>query len=120
MSTRKTTSSDRLAQWQEHYSKLKQSLTSIGYICPGSVVERYMPCGKPTCRCTADPANRHGPYYEWSRKVKGKTVTVRLSEPEASVYKELTMNDRTCNKLFHQMRKISMQIATTMIREIKK
>lgn len=112
-------SQPRVLQWQKRYEGLKQSFVEIDYLCPGSVVERYMPCGKSACRCAADPANRHGPYYEWSRKVRGKTATVRLSKQAASVYKEFTKNDRACKKLLNQMRKISMRVARVKTEEMK-
>lgn len=39
----------------------------------GSLSERYVKCSKPNCACRQDPEARHGPYYSWSRVVKGKT-----------------------------------------------
>src|SRR5437660_7236038 len=104
MSIGKNKLSRRLLQLKQRYQELKQSLLKLGYVCPGSVVERYMPCGKLGCRCASDPARRHGPYYEWSRKVQGKTVTVRLSKQAAKIYKEFTENDRMFKKILGQMK----------------
>ena len=119
MSNEKKKSSSPLLRRQRRYHELKKSIVKLGYVCPGSVVERYMPCGKSNCRCAADPANRHGPYYEWSRKVRGKTVTIRLSEQAAELYKEFTRNYRICKKLFNQMQSSSMGVAKTMADEMK-
>ncbi len=106
-------------QWRSRYEDLKHALGGLGLLCPGSVVERYMPCGKSACHCMSDPANRHGPYYEWSRKVRGKTVTVRLTQQEANLYQEFTRNDRAFRKLVDQMRKTSLLIAKVMAAELK-
>ena len=45
-------------------------------------------CGRAACPCHRDPARRHGPYWEWTYKVAGKTVYHRLSPQEARIYKE--------------------------------
>jgi hypothetical protein len=45
-----------------------------------------MKCGQPTCACHRDASQRHGPYFEWTYKVKGKTVNVKLSpQPHRSI-----------------------------------
>ena len=71
------------------YEALKRSLADLGMFRRGSVVRRFMPCGKPGCRCQAAPPNLHGPYYQWTRKVGGKTATLRLSEREAKLLKDM-------------------------------
>ena len=57
----------RLERYERSYralaDRLAAELATIGFISPGSVVSRYTSCGKPGCRCQADPPQRHGPYY---------------------------------------------------------
>jgi hypothetical protein len=48
------------------YERLRKSLAQVGYISQGSVVDRSQ---------LRPP--RSG--YQWTRKVKGKTITVALS-----------------------------------------
>ncbi len=38
----------------------------------------YRSCGKPGCACKALPPRLHGPYYQWTRKVDGKTAELML------------------------------------------
>ncbi len=45
---------------------IKRELTALGPLRPGSVSRQYNVCGSPQCRCKADPAQRHGPYYQLS------------------------------------------------------
>jgi len=54
-------------------------------------VSRYTSCGKPGCRCQGDPPQRHGPYYQWSRALSGKTVSRRLNETDANLYRTWTV-----------------------------
>jgi hypothetical protein len=109
MATKKITS--RLDRWEADYVDLKRSLLDLGYICPGSVVERYVPCGKSNCCCMANPNDRHGPYYEWSRKVRGKTITVRLPKEQAALYEEFTKNNQKLRKVCDRMKSISIKVA---------
>ena len=70
-----------------------------------------MPCGKPSCRCAGDPSKRHGPYYEWTRKLGGKTATVRLTAEQARLYEEWIENRRRLKKIMARMQEVSIQVA---------
>jgi hypothetical protein len=78
---------------------LAAELASIDYALPGSLARRYMRCGKPTCRCKADPPMLHGPYLHWTRTVAGKTVTRTLTEAQASRYQAWFDNARRLREL---------------------
>jgi hypothetical protein len=54
---------------------LKAELNKVGNMRPGSLVERYRKCGKPSCHCAGKNAHGHGPSYSLTHPVKGKTVT---------------------------------------------
>ena len=100
---------DELDQCRTAYEGLKQRLAEIGFICVGTVLEVYEPCGKRNCRCHADPPKLHGPYYRWTRKVAGKTVSVRLSPQQAPVYMECAANRQTLQTILDEMTAISMR-----------
>lgn len=98
------------SQLQRHertYRALAAELATIGFISPGSVVLRYTSCGKPGCRCQGDPPQRHGPYYQWSRAVAGKTVSRRLGEREAELYRSWITNRRRLEQIVAQMEQTS-------------
>jgi hypothetical protein len=40
-----------LEQYRQQYEQLKAELVDIGFVCQGSVLERYTSCGNPNCRC---------------------------------------------------------------------
>lgn len=92
----------------------------VGFISPGSVVSRYTSCGKPNCRCQADPPQRHGPYYQWSRAVAGKTVSRRLTEAEAQPYQSWIANRRRIERLIAQMDQTSAAAADLLLHEATK
>ena len=51
--------------------------------------------------------NPTAPYWQWTTKVAGKTVTRRLTERQAALYTEWTANNRKFRQLITQMREIS-------------
>lgn len=71
---------------------LQNRVRKLGFIASGSVVERYTFCTSPGCHCHADPPARHGPYYQHTRKIAGKTVTRRLTAEQADRYREQISN----------------------------
>jgi len=71
------------------------------------VVKRRTRCASQGCKCRADPPEPHGPYYDWTRKVDGKTVSVRLSEEEARTVKEWIANVRRFDEVAGKLEEIS-------------
>lgn len=96
--------SARLATHQRRYRELAAQLADIGLIAAGSITRRYTHCASPGCHCHADPPTPHGPYWQWTAKIDGKTVTRRLSEREARLYQEWIANDRQLRTLINRMR----------------
>lgn len=62
-------------------------------------------------RCHADSAARHGPYYIWTRKVSGKTVTRMLSEEQAKISRSWTLNMRRLDRLVTALQKTALRAA---------
>jgi hypothetical protein len=97
--------------------QLAAEIAGIGFISPGSVVSRHTSCGRPGCRCQADPPRRHGPYYQWSRAVAGKTVSRRLTQSEADLYQGWIANRRRLEQLIAQMEQTSAAAAALLLRQ---
>jgi len=110
-----------LERYQRTYRALAEELATelatIGFISPGSVVVRYTSCGKPGCRCQANPPQRHGPYYQWSRAVAGKTVSRRLDEREAALYRDWIANRRRLEQIITQMEQTSTAAGEILLRQ---
>jgi hypothetical protein len=109
-----------LAEYQRHYRELLQALTDIGFVRPGSVAPRYNYCGKANCRCHGDPPQPHGPYFQWTAKIDGKTVNRRLSTREAELYREWIANDRRLRAMINELRAIAAQATDLIIEEARR
>jgi len=107
---------DRLADYEHRYRQLAEQLAEIGLISSGSVTRRYTRCGTAGCRCNADPPQPHGPYWQWTAKVNGKTVTRRLTDREAKLYQEWIANDRRLRRVISQMRQVAAKAGELKIK----
>ncbi len=100
------TARDRAAQAQ-----LAADLGSVAFALPGTVLERRIRCGKKGCRCGADPPQLHGPYYQWTRKIAGKTETRLLSAAQMTRYASWFENARRLRRLTSELEALSLDIA---------
>ena len=82
---------------------------AAGPALPGTLLVRSYACGKPRCRCHADPPILHGPYAEWTRKVGGKTVTRRLTSEELAAWQPLFDNARKMRDLLAELQERTLQ-----------
>jgi hypothetical protein len=71
---------------------------------------RAYACGKPNCRCHADPPRLHGPYAEWTRKISGKTITRRLTPAELAEYQPLFDNAKKLRALLGELQDLTLDI----------
>jgi hypothetical protein len=92
---------------QPRFRQVRQELHQLDYFLKGTVLKRMMKCGQPTCACHRDPAKRHGPYFEWTYKVKGKTVNVKLSPQAAPLYQAATKQHRKLKAVLARMERLS-------------
>jgi hypothetical protein len=93
--------------------KIADGLAAAGFALPGTLTVRSYACGKPSCRCHADPPRLHGPYAEWTRKVGGKTVTRRLTEAELADWQPLFDNAKKIRALLAELQDLTLQIIET-------
>lgn len=111
--------SHRLAALQRRYRALAAQVADVGYIAAGSITHRYTRCANTNCRCRADPPQMHGPYWQWSAKIDGKTITRRLSQPEADLYREWIDNNRQLRAITAQMRQVAAEASDLILQQAK-
>ena len=100
------------------YEMLKQDLMGLGYVRPGSVVKRYVTCGKVSCRCARGDQYRHGPYFQWTYKFRGKTVSRKLTPTQARLCEQWAAERRRFRKLVKSLEDIALDDTNRILEEV--
>ena len=85
-----------LAQIESEYARLRARLARPGWISQGYVQDRGPGAG--------------GPCYQWTRKVKGKTVSVALSREQYEWLRTAIGNWREVQRTLRAMQRLSRQV----------
>ena len=80
-------------QLHREYAALSKRLARVGWISQGYVQNRGPGAG--------------GPCYQWTRKVKGKTVSVALSKEQFEALQEAIVNWRELQDILNRMQVLS-------------
>jgi hypothetical protein len=88
--------------------RLTAQLATLGATLPGTISRREIRCGKPNCRCHADPPQLHGPYWWWTRSIRGKTVTRMLSEDLYHDYQTLFDDQQRARRVLSELEAIGL------------
>jgi hypothetical protein len=88
--------SDPLASLVDERSKLLRQISELGDFEPGSISSTTRRCGKLGCHCAQPNDPGHGPHFQLTQKIDGKTVTqnlpssaaVRKAETEIAQYRK--------------------------------
>ncbi|MGH7866312.1 MAG: DUF6788 family protein [Candidatus Dormibacteraceae bacterium] len=102
----------KLAKLRRDYEETKAQIQALGYVIPGTLQKRHYRCGKPNCRCVTQNI-LHGPYYQWTRKVSGKTVNINVDERSSHTVEEWIKNDQNLRKLCRRLEKTSLALLQT-------
>jgi hypothetical protein len=108
---------DRHAQ---NWGELRRQLQDLGYFCKGTILERRMKCGQPKCACHQDPSKRHGPYWEWTYKLKGKTVNVKLTAAAGPIYKTASQHYRKLKSLLNRLERLSHKVLAAQAKQAER
>ena len=85
-----------LADYQREYARLRERLVKLGWISEGYVQNRGPGAG--------------GPCYQWTRKVKGKTVSVALSKEQFEWLQTAILQWRQLQHTFKEMQRLSRRV----------
>lgn len=75
-----------------------------GYVLQGSVVRRNLK------RRVGTVMKTYGPYYLWTRKINGKTITVALTDEQARIIRQAIHRNRELEQRLDRLRSLSEQI----------
>ena len=91
-------------------ARIAHALGQVGFVLPGSLTERRLTCTHQGCHCHNDPPVLHGPYFQWSRKVRAKTVSTTLSPAQVEEYRPWFDNERHLRGLVRELEALSLSV----------
>jgi hypothetical protein len=100
-------SSKGVRSLQNQYRRLKEEVVRIGLIALGTITPRLI--------TRPDPEDKrrkktYGPYYQWTYKLQGKTVTVNLTKEQAVEFRKAIDNQRRLEAILSEMLVLSRTI----------
>jgi len=99
----------RLEHLAERHRALLRELGDIGLVLRGTIGAHRTRCGKPNCRCQLNRSARHGPYHQWTRKVAGSTVSIKLNSEQAQRCREWTANMRRFDRVARKLQNLGLR-----------
>ncbi|MHB1534181.1 MAG: DUF6788 family protein [Acidimicrobiales bacterium] len=98
------------AQQRSEARRLAKEIAKVGFVLPGTLLERYLTCTHPGCRCHGDPPRLHGPYWYWTRKVAAKTVSRVLAPDQVEEYRPWFENQRRLRGLVRELEQLGLSV----------
>ena len=87
---------------QQRLRRVREAIASLDYICSGTLHRRMKLCGNRKCACVRDPKARHGPYYQWSRRERGRQANTIIPPELVSRFKDAIRNYRRLKRLLRE------------------
>lgn len=80
--------------------KLKEEILRLGDMHPGSISKQYTVCGKKGCKCQNEKnPQKHGPYYQLSYSIKGKSSSIFIKKENLVKARKLISNYKRFKEL---------------------
>lgn len=98
----------------ERVAKIRAIIAKVDFSCSGTLLVRRKVCGKPGCRCAQDPAARHGPYYEWTRRHKRALLHRVVTAEQAKMIREAIKNHRAILKLLRAWERETIRVIESL------
>ncbi|MDP2843845.1 MAG: hypothetical protein Q8O06_09460 [Acetobacterium sp.] len=110
-----------LEKMAESMGKLKDGLMRTGLILQGTITERMIERKQRRGdRHGIRSVLEYGPYYQWTFKRKGKTVTVNLSGRQEKSFRKAIDENRRVENIISEMRDLSLEILILKTEGVKK
>ena len=106
---------------EDKIQRIKEELSALGEMRPGSLSKQYNVCGKLGCRCK-DPKRpqKHGPYYQLSYVHQGKSTSQFIRKDCLVATRRQLVNYKRFRKLTDQWVTLALKEAKIKIDTTKK
>ena len=106
-----------LEKMRRRHARLVAGLSRTGLIAQGTIAERTI---EREDKNRPGKTKTYGPYYQWTFKNKGKTVTVNLSKAQMARFQRAIENHRRLENILTEIREISLKILERSTKGVEK
>ena len=105
---------------EKKIANIKNQLLNLCDMHPGSLTKQFNICGNPNCSCK-DPDNpqKHGPYYNLSFVLKGRSTSRFIRSEYASEIKKQVANYKKFKSLIEDWKTSAAELAKLKIDMMK-
>lgn len=103
--------SHRLRTLESKIEKIKREIAELGPLRPGTLSQQFNVCGKPDCRCKANPPQKHGPYYQLSFTWQGRSSTHFVRREHLRIVEEQLRNYKRLRELVETWATLGMELS---------
>jgi len=111
------TMNNRWRVLESRIEKIKQQIVALGSLRPGSLSQQYNVCGKPDCRCKADPPQKHGPYHQLSFTWQGRSSTQFVRGEDLQLVEQQLRNYRKLRELVETWVTLGMELSRLQLQQ---
>jgi len=105
---------------EQKIEAIKRELITLGPLQPGSLSKQFNVCGKPGCRCKADPPQKHGPYSQISYTRKGKSSSRFVTRDALPIVKQQLHNYERLRSLVDRWIDLSTKLCANQLDSMKR
>jgi len=97
---------------EKKVNEIKKKILELGIMHPGSISKQYNVCGKKECKCkNKKNPQKHGPYYQLSYSIRGKSSSVFIKEKDLQEAEKRIQNYRIFKELNIELTKASVELS---------
>jgi hypothetical protein len=107
----------RASTLESKIEKIKQEIAALGPLRPGTLSQQYNVCGKPDCRCKANPPQKHGPYYQLSFSWQGRSSTHFVRDEHLQIVEAQLRNYKKLRELVDTWATLGMELSRLQLQQ---
>ena len=98
---------------EQRHDRVRNELASIGVLRPERLREKYVPCGKPSCRCQREDDPGHGPCFVLDCQAGGRRTTRSIPSERVAETRTQVEECQRLRRLTSELIELSKQLCDT-------
>ncbi len=100
-----------MSSYQKKVERIKKKIANLGPILPGSLSTQWNKCGTAGCQCHVRKSKRHGPYFQLSFTVKGKSSTLFVKKENVTKVRRRIKRHKKLKELCNELAIACVELA---------